>query len=955
MAGLVGRRAELDRADAFLSRPGGMRALALEGEAGIGKSTVLRAVVDAAARRGALTLEVAASPAEASLSFAALTELLSPVPDELLAGLAPAQRRALEVALLRAEPTSVAPDRRATGTGLARLLQVLAVEHEVLVAIDDANWLDHPSAAALEFACRRLRSAGVQLAITFRSRDRPPPLLGAVGAPDVLRMGLGPMSLGELGVVLRERLGAMLPRSTLLRVHQACAGNPFFALEIARRVLESGFSPPHDSLPLPVELDALFAERIAALPQATREALLEAAILRAPTLTQIDADALAPAEDAGLVRLSSAGRVEFAHPLVAEAVRSTGAPSTLRHLHRKAAAEVADREERARHLALATMAPDEAVAVELMQAAGAARRLGAPGGAAELAEEALRLTPPDAFDALAARRLAAARYQVDSGDFPRAQRLLAELLASRPGSSHAPALRLQAQVAGRVEHFAEARRIALLALDAAPDEATRSGVRLDLAYYEVSLGDFGAALAQARAALDSLEPSASPEVIGPALAVATMVGFLAGSGVDREQLSRALEHDAAAIDAPNVTRPSLLGALLQVFSGELEAAQEALSEQCARLVDSGQESDLAMCSLYLAWTLVWRGDVVSACAVAAAAREAALLAGDRAGLAISLTTDAFVHAYDGNASLAVDEARRSIAQLEAIGWYSAVIWARWAIALAALGEGDAEVVHAEVGALSEVVLGMGFADPIGCVFVPEEIDALVALGEHARAESLVEMLEVRGAQLDRAWALAAAARGRGELAAAAGDLEGSLELFERALAEHDRAGMPLERARTLLGLGRALRRLKRRGEARRVFAEALSIFDAAGARTWASQARHELSRTGTPRAELDDRGAGSIALSATERQVAELAAADLSNREIAARAFLSVKAVEANLSRAYRKLGVRSRAGLAEALRAEADALRADPRATERSDQTDVQRGDHAGGRTSMPSPTASR
>jgi DNA-binding NarL/FixJ family response regulator len=154
---------------------------------------------------------------------------------------------------------------------------------------------------------------------------------------------------------------------------------------------------------------------------------------------------------------------------------------------------------------------------------------------------------------------------------------------------------------------------------------------------------------------------------------------------------------------------------------------------------------------------------------------------------------------------------------------------------------------------------LGLADPVGLVFLPDEIEALVALGELARAQPLVELLRRLGEAHDRPWAIAAAARSRGILATAQGELDVATAAFDEALAAHERVEMPFERARTLLALGRARRRRKQ----------------------WSA---------------------------------AELAASGLSNQEVAERAFLTVKGVEANLTRAYRKLGIRSRGGLAAAL-----------------------------------------
>ena len=191
--------------------------------------------------------------------------------------------------------------------------------------------------------------------------------------------------------------------------------------------------------------------------------------------------------------------------------------------------------------------------------------------------------------------------------------------------------------------------------------------------------------------------------------------------------------------------------------------------------------------------------------------------------------------------------------------------------------------------------------------LPEEIEALVELGRHDRAEPLIRWLEQRGKELDRAWALAAAGRCRGLLDASRGYTAGALAALERALAEHDRGAMPFERARTLLVLGRVQRRNGMRGEARATLGEALVAFERYGAPLWAERTRGELARLG-------GRVASPEKLTPTELRIAELAASGMANRAIAERVFLTTKAVESNLTHVYRKLDIRSRGGLARAL-----------------------------------------
>lgn len=198
-------------------------------------------------------------------------------------------------------------------------------------------------------------------------------------------------------------------------------------------------------------------------------------------------------------------------------------------------------------------------------------------------------------------------------------------------------------------------------------------------------------------------------------------------------------------------------------------------------------------------------------------------------------------------------------------------------------------------------------DPSFLVFLPDEIEALVALGELDRAERALEPFEGSARRLERDWATALADRCRGLLAGARGEREVAVAAFKRALEAHDRGAMPFERARTLLLAGQTDRRFKQRGQARERLSEALAEFDRIGAARWAEKSGQELARVGHPGATRDE-------LTETESRLAELAASGLSNQEVAERAFVSVKTVEANLTRVYRKLGVKSRVGLANAL-----------------------------------------
>jgi DNA-binding CsgD family transcriptional regulator len=220
-----------------------------------------------------------------------------------------------------------------------------------------------------------------------------------------------------------------------------------------------------------------------------------------------------------------------------------------------------------------------------------------------------------------------------------------------------------------------------------------------------------------------------------------------------------------------------------------------------------------------------------------------------------------------------------------------------------LSLGDHEAAHRRLEPLSDMVAAIGLGEPGVVRFLPDEIEALVALGALDRARVLTTMLEERGHALDRPWAIATGARSSALVAAADGDFDRARDALGRALAAHDRLSEPFERGRTLLVQGMIERRAKQRGEARGALTGALEVFDSLGAPLWAEKAAAELAR-------IPGRAPSSGELSATERAIAELVAAGLSNKEIAAKLFVTVRTVEANLTRIYGKLGVHSRTEL---------------------------------------------
>jgi predicted ATPase len=210
--------------------------LVLDGRAGIGKTTLWQAAQAVARERSYRVLATRAVEAEATLPFTGLVDLLQRVADDHLAELPVPQQRALEIALLRREPTELPVDRLAVSLAVLAVLRSIARTTPAIIAVDDLQWLDRPSARVLAFALRRLNEEPVGLLATLRSEVEGPLPLGldqAIPASRLRRIALDGLPVGALDQVLRDRLGLDLARTTLVRLHQVTGGNPFYALELA--------------------------------------------------------------------------------------------------------------------------------------------------------------------------------------------------------------------------------------------------------------------------------------------------------------------------------------------------------------------------------------------------------------------------------------------------------------------------------------------------------------------------------------------------------------------------------------------------------------------------------------------------------------------------------------------------------------------------------------------------
>jgi DNA-binding CsgD family transcriptional regulator len=907
---IVGRDEELAVVAGFLADTDSLpRVLVIEGEAGIGKTTVWQQAIEQARAAGYRVLSTRPGRSEAQLAFAGLSDLLEGSLDDVLPALPPPQVRALRVALLLDEPGPRPADSRSVAAALLRSLRHLAGRGSLLVAIDDVQWLDPSSAAALEFALRRLTDEPVAVSVAVRT---PRSSLPVTADLDALRLELRPLTLGALHRILVSRLGLALPRPALRRVREVSGGNPFFALEIARALQERRLerSGPHEPLPVPAGLAELLGGRLAALPGDTREAVLVAALAAEPTVPIVAAvldgdgwERLRPAEERDVVAFHGE-QVRFSHPLLAAAVEAEADLEQRRHAHARLATVVRDPTSRARHLALASSAPNENIARALTDAAAHAAARGATTEAAGLAEHAHRLTPADEPEAALDRLVDAARKHAATGETQRAETLLRRELATLPpGPARARVLSELADVEPSMK-----RSVALLrrAVDeASSDDGVLSVVHLQLAANLRITEDVWRAEAHAAEALAIAERFGDGPTLVRALASLSLLRFNSGHGVDDALLQRLLRLERRGGPLEVTRSPRFDVAEQLVWVGRHDEARPLLEELRDEL-RSREDLEESAALWYLAFVELMAGRWT----LASEYSERGEVLEEQAGFDVSpavLWCRAAVSAHRGEVDAALRYGTLTVDAAERTGARAFAANGHGALGFLALSQGDVREARDQLGAWQEIWATTGYLEPGMWLYGPDVVEACVTAGELDEAVAALELFEERARTLDRAHVLAQAARGRALIAAADGELSEASAQVERALTEHARRRIPFHEARTYLALGSIERRRRHRRAARAALERALAEFERLGARLWAERARGELARVGR-------RAPSPGVLTPAERRVAELVAEGLATKEVAARLFVSPRTVDGHLAHIYAKLGVRSRTDLAHRL-----------------------------------------
>jgi len=902
---IIGRERELGAVGAFFDHAAGApRALVLEGEAGIGKSTLWLAGVEAGREQGFRVVSSRPAEAERGLAHVVLGDLFEDVLDEVVPALSAPRRHALEATLLVDEASEQPVDPRTLGVAVRTALHALAEQAPVVLAIDDVQWLDPSSGSALAFALRRMAGDSVYLLLARRAVEgaRPSELERAFEADSIQRVAVGPLSVGALHRFLRDRLGTPFARQTLLRIHEASGGNPLFALELGRAL--GADVDPLQPLPVPETLEELVRLRLAGLPLSTHEALELASALGTPSESLLEragiqTGVLEAAVGAHVIERED-GVIRFTHPLLSS-VLYQGLPSEERRsLHGRLAAIIDDPLARARHLALAAETPDAGIAAVLDDAATLAASRGASAVAAELGEHALRLTPPDADADRHRRALAAARAHRAAGEWTHARTIVDDLLAqTRSGSWRAEALVLLAELES-VDRAAALLEEALREATSRPE--LQSVIQCRLAWATRFRKGFVKALEHARTAFELAEDLDDDELRAGALMMHATLGTILGDPEAPQFSARAHELATAVGDERLLHEATSVVAAALTHSFRLDEARTLLERE-HRVWRERDEPTSASALWDLSLVELWAGHWALAATHSARARDISIQYG------LETAQDhlpiALIAVHRGQLELAREHSARGLELAEEQltlhpPFHLAVLGLveRWS------GNGTGAAVW--LGKAEQQAAALDWGAPSMRWWSADYAEVLLELGRIDDAVRVLDVWEADAVRLGCDWVLAHVTRSRGLVAGAQGEVDRAAFLLQEAVEQHEEVGDPFGRARALLALGILRRRARQKRGAHETIEAALAGFEELGAATWAEKARGELGRIGGR-----TRQEG---LTSAETRVAALVAEGRTNREVAAELFLTERTVASHLTHIYAKLGIRSRTELARRL-----------------------------------------
>ncbi|MGW0605223.1 ATP-binding protein [Streptomyces sp. NPDC002640] len=933
---VVGREDLLADARRRLGQGGGVL---LHGPAGIGKSTVLRALAAEYAGKSRTVLRCSATESESHLPFLAIADLLGPHLDRFADRLPPTQRTALEAALTGHGGTALQPDGQ---HGLALRLAVLAAfralaaDGPVLVVADDLQWLDRASTELLGFAARRSNGTRVRMLCALRTGtpDGPDVNVHLRGLPhDSEALRVAPLDRAHISALLARRGLAGLPRSTVRAIGAASDGNPMFALELGRALAESPTPPrPGEPLPVPTSLRALLLGRLDRLPAGTRRTLLVAAAGARPTLELLRAAGRADAEE-DVARACALGvlvaddpenhTIRFTHPLVPSALYAAADGPERRAVHAALSRAALDPIERARHLALATAGADPEVAARLSEAAGLARDRGAPSVAASLGLLAARHTPEPAPHSPGtgspdAHRLRAAEDALTAGEADLARDIAHDVLGRATGAAErVRAWTVVIDAAGQAMTEVDAVFPQALA-DAGDDPRLLGLVHHRLAWQALLVeGDSRRAHQEAARAARLAAAGGDRRTELLSLAFQAHMEVLRGHPDAPATIARALEE--APQDEAEACDHNGAGAVQcrwMLMGDRLDEARSTVTALLRGARRRGMVEAEVQYLRLLAETELRSGHCGRAVDLA---RESLRLARDTGiGEAAAGALAARAEASGGDPALAVELAREAVRAAERDGDHLFLAHALSALGHVLLATGDHGGAVEALGRVRALERRVGIDDPADGRWHGDLAEALVRTGETAEARRLVAETRVRAERLGREGVLAVLDRAEALVLAAEGDHAGAERLLARSRERFARVGRRLSEGRTLLALAEV--RTQRGASGAEPREEALRLFRRCRALPWLRRAETAEAAPAPPAAPTatvaPDAASGRAAtggaavlqgLAAMERQVAGLVMEGATNREIAGRLFVSVKTVEATLTRVYRKLGIRSR------------------------------------------------
>jgi DNA-binding CsgD family transcriptional regulator len=897
-------------------------ALVVAGEAGAGKSTLWRAAVNAAADSGAWVLRSEPSAIEADAPFAGLADLLAADLPGVAADIPAECLEALEVALLLRPAGAAAPAAHAIGQAVLAALDSLIRREPVLVAVDDAQWLDAGSLEALGFALRQLTKGPLSLLIAARTEAAADPRTVGTPAPSRDWQGLLTAVTDSAEVVLAPldtaQVQRLLPAATVAQaqlVANQSRGNPFWALELWPDIAAA---PPAASEDTATPTPRLVAGRFRrSLPPPAFAALAVVAaaeridvgdavtVMRLEGIADPEA-ALEAAIQAGAV-IKSGGRLIPAHPLIGVAAVEEVPPVRRAALYRRVAETSVSLERRAQFTARAAAAigamPDPEVADVLEQAAEAASGRAATAIAGKFARQAVEFTPESDAAALVRRRIRAGELLFLASDLKGARDQLEALdLDSLATADVERVLPLLADAVDYVGGHTAVTAMITRALKTASNDDRRRALVCSLAS-DISYGIPGRRRESAVEAIRCAEAAGriADRSLHRALVNLMIEKLIAGEGVDAGLLGRAEDverrvpgvqlHDTA--DRHRGTR------YLDVE--DLDAARSALLRCIARARKSGENLVLAIFLSYLARTEQLAGDYQQTAALLAEVStveatydlppcpstlvpryEVLLWAGETAE-ALRLADDHFPD----------DEGRHLGTRFKGACLRGKAHW--WA------GDIPAAVRHLELAA--RYADELGWRDPGIRLQIDHLLaEACLATGQTAEAARISAWLREFGTRMNRPAQTGYADRIDALAAAAGGDLDAAAACARAAVAAHAQTPLRLELVRSLLVLGRIERRRRDRPAARAALQQSWDLARTIGHRPLLTQVEDELARTTTVRPRQQ-----SSALTDAEQRVAEQIATGATSREVAAKLFISPRTVETHISSIYRKLGVQSR------------------------------------------------